>query len=210
MNAEGRVAEILVFWFGDVALAGPVPASRRQRWFAVDSTFDAEVARRFGTDVDAACRGALTGWGEQPGPCLALILLLDQFTRNIHRGRPHAFVGDEAALAAARGAISAGHDHALGTAQKVFLYMPFQHAEELDVQEAGVALFEALAEQAGAADRELAESVLEFARLHRDIVRRFGRFPHRNALLGRETTDAERAYLAGDAPSFGQRADEDA
>ena len=156
-------------------------------WFTADPAFDAEVLSRFAELVERAKSGALDDWADEPEGALALVILLDQMTRNIYRDSPEMFAADEQALAVAKRAIERGFDMDLPKHKRRWLYMPFMHSEEMADQERSVELFER---------SELAES-LPFAVDHADIIRRFGRFPHRNAILGRETTRDEAAFLAG-------------
>ena len=177
-------ASILQFWFGDP------PLRPQQRWFAKDAAFDALIRERFGALIEAALRGELDAWQGEPATALARLLLLDQFTRNVFRDTPRAFAGDARALAGARALVDSGGDQALAPLQRVFVYLPFEHAEELAAQEQGLRLFEALARcDAAAADFEF------WARKHHLIIERFGRFPHRNAVLGRASTAEEIEFL---------------
>jgi len=168
--------DILDFWFA----AGP------QRWFKKDPAFDAELTARFCDAANAAAAGAFDGWTASEKGTLALVILLDQFRRNIFRGTPDAFSADAKALAVATGAIDGGVDQMLPADQRQWLYLPFEHAEDLAVQQRSVALFEALGDA----------EALKWAVDHRDIIARFGRFPHRNAILGRAATAEEEAFLA--------------
>ena len=189
----GAVAtgEILDFWF--------LPAGDyRAEWFRKDDAFDAAIRERFGAAVDAALAGtapAAAGDGEM----LARILLLDQFTRNIFRGAPRAFAGDAQALALATQLVSSGRDKNLDPWQRWFGYLPFEHAESLLEQERSVALFAALAREV---QLPAFDSALDYAVRHREVIVRFGRFPHRNALLGRASTAEESAFLAQPGSSF--------
>jgi uncharacterized protein (DUF924 family) len=177
-------AAILQFWFGDA------PLRPQQRWFAKDAAFDALIRERFGALIEAALRGELDAWQGEPATALARLLLLDQFTRNVFRDTPRAFAGDARALAGARALVDSGGDRALAPLQRVFVYLPFEHAEELAAQEQGLRLFEALARcDAAVADFEF------WARKHHLIIERFGRFPHRNAVLGRASTAEEIEFL---------------
>jgi uncharacterized protein (DUF924 family) len=178
-------------WFG-----GGGPEAQRRR--------DDEIRSEFGADVARASRGELDDWAATPLGRLALVILLDQFPRNIYRGRPEAFALDTKALALTREGIRLGTDRELSPLQRFFFYMPLQHAEDLDVQEESVRQFESLLQDAPAELRAVLEGGVRYATLHRDILRQFGRFPHRNAILGRASTPAEQAYLAGNAPDFGQ------
>lgn len=185
-------AEVLDFWFGAVDQA-------RAAWFRKSDAFDREIEARFGRLVDAAvaCDEALADWQRSLAGSLALVLVMDQFTRNIHRGTPRAFAGDARALALARRLVAADHDRALAPLRRSFVYLPFEHSEDLAAQEESVRLYAALAEEAGDASphRDALAGALDYARRHRDIVARFGRFPHRNAILGRESSEEESAFL---------------
>ncbi len=178
-------------------------ASLRRRWFKSSDGQDAEIAERFGDRVAAALRRDLVDWEREPGTRLALILLLDQFTRNIHRGTAEAFAGDHHAATLTLEGLSTGMDRRLGWAGQVFFYMPLMHAEDLALQERCVACFTALHSHSPPALREKLASNLHFAVEHRDTVQRFGRFPHRNAVLGRESSAEEEAFLK-DGPRYGQ------
>lgn len=154
-------------------------------WFSKSDAVDAEIAERFGAVVARAAGGDFDDWRTDPQSCLALILVLDQFSRNIHRGDARAFAGDARAVEVAREALAAGYDKRVDHDLASFFYMPFMHSECLADQQTCVALMHA---------NSGAES-LKFALLHRDIIARFGRFPHRNPALGRHTTPAEQAFL---------------
>ncbi|WP_084673777.1 DUF924 family protein [Methylobacterium sp. WSM2598] len=157
------------------------------RWFTAEPRFDAAYTR-FRAAHEAAARGECAAWEADAEGALALVLLLDQFPRNLFRGTPRAYATDAAALAAAERALARGHDRAIAPELRAFLYMPFMHAEDAALQDRSLALFAALG-----LHRHLAA-----AREHRDLIRRFGRFPHRNPILGRAETPQERAYLAGE------------
>lgn len=175
-------------------------------WFKSSTDTDRLVAERFGTVVEAASAGRLADWEALPRPSLALVIALDQFPRNIHRGTAAAFEHDAQARSVARRAIAAGHLRSLTTIEQAFLLMPFQHCEDLACQRESVALFERLVAEAPPDWIKVASGNLEYARLHLDIIERFGRFPHRNAILGRAATAAETEYLESHAESFGQTA----
>ena len=183
-----QAAAILDFWFvprpGEVAENGS-----RKVWFTRNDAFDADIRARFGDTLAAAVAGAYGEWCTSPHGSLARVILLDQFTRNAYRGTPRAFDGDARALATAEDAIEHRFDAALGAHERWFLYMPFQHSESLAVQERSVDLFDALARETGLTDP------LPYPQRHRDIIRRFGRFPHRNEILGRASTAEEIAFL---------------
>ena len=185
--------QVLDFWFG----APPAEQPRRE-WFAKDCGFDAEVRRRFDATIDAALQGRWPDDDDGTAAQLAKIVVLDQFTRNAHRDTPRAFAGDAAALAAARRLVASGADRALPPLQRWFAYLPYEHAEDLATQDEAVALFESLA----AEHPVQASEALDWAVKHRDVVARFGRFPHRNLVLGRVSTDAESDFLAQPGSSF--------
>lgn len=206
-----EIEGVLDFWFADAPRSAAALAKRMKFWFGMEQTAaqirqqDEVIRSRFGALVEQAMRGELAAWGGSARGRLALILVLDQLPRNIHRGTARAFAGDAAALALTREGITLGFDRQLIACERVFFYMPLQHAESVAEQEEAVALFSSLASEADAEERPFVESCVPYARAHRDIILRFGRFPHRNAILGRESTAAERSYLTTDAPDFGQR-----
>ena len=187
-------AAVLSFWFGTEDRVDG-------RWFRRSDAFDREIATRFGASMAAALAGRLDDWAAQPAGTLALILLLDQFTRNVHRGTPQAFAGDPRALALARQLVASGGHRQLPPLQRWFVYMPLEHAEDPARQQQCVALFEALAAEAGPHGDALA-GALDYARRHRDVIARFGRFPHRNAILGRANTPDEETFLQQPGSAF--------
>lgn len=199
-----RIEEILAFWFREQALSAPQIDRRMDIWFGEDEVFDLECKKEFADDVELASEGKLDHWAHQSRGRLALILLLDQFRRNIYRNTAEAFAKDKAALKLCVEGARDKKDQGLAPIQKAFFYMPLQHAESLKVQEKGVQIFRRLAEAVSPTYRETFETMLTFAELHRDIIEQFGRFPHRNTLLGRDNTPQEAEYLAGDSPDFGQ------
>ena len=182
--------DILAFWFG------PTPRVERPEWFRKDDAFDATIRARFGPAVEAAIDGAFADWTATPHGALARILLTDQFTRNIFRGTPRAFAGDPVGLATAMEVVADGHDRALDPIERWFLYLPYEHSESADVQTRSLELFGALADETGSRDP------LIWAEKHAVIVRRFGRYPHRNAILGRPSTPEEIAFLREPGSSF--------
>ena len=171
-------AEILRFW----REAGP------DRWFAKDDAFDHAIRERFEPVWGAAAAGDLDGWTSTPDGALALVIALDQFPRNLFRGSADAFATDEQARRIAGEALARGDDARVDPALRAFFYLPFMHSEDMADQEHCVALYAAAGDAGG----------LEWARMHREIIARFGRFPHLNAALGRDTTPAEAEFLAGD------------
>ena len=161
--------------------------AHEKQWFAKDDAFDAELRARFEAAHHAAARGELNEWQAGAEGALALCLLLDQIPRNIYRRSAHAFATDSLAQLVAERALNHGHDRAIDMPLRIFFYLPFEHAEGLNTQARSMALFEA----AGDA------SFIKYAALHRDIIARFGRFPHRNAALARLSTPEEQAFLDG-------------
>ncbi len=195
--------EVLQFWFGD-ALQSDWPADdRHPLWFGGGAALDQQITDRFGPLVQAALAGGCQDWEADLASRLALIIVLDQFPRNMFRGQPRAFAGDARAQQLVQQTLALGQDAALPRVGRVFLYMPLMHAEHLDLQDACVSRFAALLEDATPELREALANHLRFARLHRDIVADHGRFPHRNAALGRACTPAEEAFLEN-GPRFGQ------
>jgi uncharacterized protein (DUF924 family) len=186
--------EVLDFWFGREDEPGY--GEFREAWFRKDPEFDREVQERFGTLYERAASGELDGWRDDARACLALVICLDQFPRNMFRGDGRTHATDAKALETAGHAVERALDRELPPFQRMFLYMPFMHSENLEDQRRSVELFERLAEKPGAPD------VTSYAAGHMEIVERFGRFPHRNAILGRETTPEESAFLKGPGSSF--------
>jgi uncharacterized protein (DUF924 family) len=201
---QRRIDAILAFWFKEQALTAPQIDRRMDTWFSEDSVFDHEIEKEFADDVEAACEGRLNHWAAESRGRLALILLIDQFRRNIHRNTAEAFEHDRLALKLCVEGAMAKIDQGLKPIERVFFYMPLQHAESRKVQAKSVELYDRLAETVSATERETFLTVAQFAELHKDIVDQFGRFPHRNEILGRENTAEEEEYLAGDSPDFGQ------
>ena len=201
---QARIDKILAFWFKEQELTAPQIDRRMDTWFGEDPIFDHEIEKEFGDDVELASKGQLDYWAAEPRGRLALILLIDQFRRNIHRNTEKAFSHDKLALKLCVEGAMEKKDASLTPVQRVFFYMPLQHAESSKVQAKSVALYNKLAESVSPTYRETFETVAHFAELHKDIIDQFGRFPHRNQLLGLENTPEENQYLAGDAPDFGQ------
>ena len=190
-----EVDAVLDFWFG-------APGSRefgtvRKAWFSKDAAFDATIRERFGALVERALRGELEAWGDEPRSALAQILLLDQFTRNAYRGSARSFAGDARALAAATRMVGSRQDEALAPFMRGFVYLPFEHAEGLAMQDEAIRLFTKLANEAP----EHAD-MLDYAHRHRDVIERFGRFPHRNDILGRQSTAEEIAFVKQPGSGF--------
>lgn len=196
--------DVLSFWFRDATRSPEALERRGTVWFRADPAFDRECAARFSALLDDAAQGVLDSWAGTPHGRLALVILLDQMPRNIHRGSPAAFAHDAQAAAHCIAGIESGQDRLLHPVERVFLYMPLQHAEDLGLQRRSVEQFESLAAEADDAWRDRFAENAHYARLHHDIVERFGRFPHRNRILGRESTEEERRFLADGGPTFGQ------
>lgn len=199
-----RINRILTFWFKEHELTAPQIDGRMEIWFGEDPVFDDEIEKEFSEEVEAASTGKLDYWARESPGRLALILLLDQFRRNIFRGTAEAFAKDKVALKLCIEGAMEKKDKGLTPIQRVFFYMPLQHAESRKVQARSVEVFRKLAEAVSPTYRETFETIAQFAELHRDIIERFGRFPHRNKLLGRENTPEEEEFLAGDSMTFGQ------
>ena len=199
-----RIEAILAFWFEEKALSAPQIDHRMDVWFGEDEVFDHECKKEFSADVELASEGKLDHWAHQPRGRLALIILLDQFRRNIHRNTAAAFEKDRMALKLCVEGAMQKIDRSLKPIERAFFYMPLQHAESRKVQAKSVELFQKLAASVSPTFRETFETMAQFAELHRDIVEQFGRFPHRNKLLNRQNTPEEEEYLAGDTPDFGQ------
>lgn len=185
-------ADVFAFWFGN-----PPAAQPRREWFQKDAAFDTLIRTRFGAAIEDALAGGLQDWDATPAGTLARIVLLDQFTRNSFRDTPRAFAGDALALAAAQAVVARGGDQQLPPLQRWFVYMPYEHSESREVQRESLRLFDALA----AADPALADA-RQYAHRHADIIQRFGRYPHRNAVLGRVSTAEEEAFLREPGSSF--------
>jgi uncharacterized protein (DUF924 family) len=184
--------EVTAFWFGEPPVDQP-----REQWFRKSDAFDAEIGRRFGRRIEAALAGDLRDWDAEPQGALARILLLDQFTRNLFRGTARAFAGDALALAAAREQVAKGRDRALSGVMRWFVYLPFEHAEDMAAQRESLRLFAALA-----AEHPTLADAYTWAVKHHDVIARFGRYPHRNAILGRASTAEEADFLRQPGSSF--------
>jgi uncharacterized protein (DUF924 family) len=196
VSLPDRATALLDFWFGP--LRDPKRLHHRPIWFRGTPEFDEAVRRSFAADHEQAVAGTLADWGRNPESALALVMLLDQVPRNIFRSTPRAFASDAQALAATKQAVANCFDLAVPAAWRVFFYLPFEHSELLAEQQRGIALLEALPPVEGRPGEG------RMSRLHFEIVMRFGRFPHRNAILGRESTTAELAFLEECDLRFGQ------
>jgi uncharacterized protein (DUF924 family) len=196
-------AEVLDFWLGDGVEKEWPTQDLGKRWFGGGAELDAEISTRFGADVEAAVNGGLQDWEQPALNRLALVILLDQFTRNVFRGKDQAFAGDTRAQQLVLEALASGADLQLPWAGRIFLYMPLMHAESLALQDECVARFTRLQAEAPASLKQRLQSNVDFAHQHRDIIARFGRFPYRNAALRRLDTPEEADFLLK-GPRFGQ------
>jgi uncharacterized protein (DUF924 family) len=187
------ITEIHDFWFGELDDMGLCASDRNELWFGASDHTDSTCRARFGTSLVKALRGELDHWAQTDRGLIALIVLLDQFSRNIHRGTPQAFAGDPKAQALAQVAIRGDRYQRLPPIHRVFLYLPLEHSENLAAQEQCVALFNEMAQLSG---HPQFDHFRRYAAAHRDVIAQFGRFPHRNAMLGRPSSQAELAYLA--------------
>ncbi len=188
--APQRAKAMLDFWFGDPTDPTSDYGQQRKVWFKKDADFDAMVRQQFLNDYHQARAGQLNGWLQAPRLCLALVLLLDQIPRNIFRGSPQSFATDAQALEAARYGLSQGWHQELIPVERLFFYLPFEHSENLADQDLSLRLFQSLVQNEPAL-----ETTLDYAERHREVIQRFGRFPHRNDILNRPTTAEEREFL---------------
>ena len=205
--AMDEAKKVREFWFGKTPLAPDQLPRRMTLWFSSGSrelqrNVDDALRSRFEPLVGRAISGELAQWADGPRRRLSLILLLDQFPRNIHRGTARAFAGDEQALQLSLTGMQAVADAALNLAERIFFYMPLQHSESLEVQEESVSAYKRLLAEAPDEIRAVFKGCVDFAERHREVIRRFGRFPHRNALLGRPSTAEEEAYLLESGETF--------
>lgn len=191
-DMTATINDIHQFWFGPLDEFGMCAGDRNALWFKASEENDASCRTRFGDLVEQALAGELDSWEHRDDGLIALVLLLDQVTRNIYRGTARAFAGDARALTLAQNAIATGHYQRLPAIHQVFLYLPLEHCEDPDVQEECVTLFEELAVVTGNED---IDGFTRYAVAHRDVIAQFGRFPHRNTLLGRASSQAELDYL---------------
>ena len=196
------VQSILQFWFGDSASARQSNDLKSALWWSKDEDIDGEITKRFATVTDEIFEGMLSEWLDTPAGVLASIICLDQFPRNMYRGRARCYSYDAMALQHAKSLVKRNLDQELDSIHRVFAYLPFQHSENLDDQESSLALYSALVASVSAGDRDLFEGNYRSAVKHHDIVREFGRFPHRNSILGRLSTPSELDFLDKPGSSF--------
>lgn len=193
---------VLQFWFGERPDDPLAVQAQSERWWRKDPDFDAEIRTRFGALRDAAVAGTLDGWLADARERLALIILVDQFSRNLFRNSPEAFAQDALARHWCIDGLARGHDGVLLPIERQFFYLPLEHSESLNDQQRCVALFTTLRDEAGPAWRKMLDGALDFAQQHLAIIERFGRFPHRNVVLGRMSTPDERDFLMQPGSSF--------
>jgi uncharacterized protein (DUF924 family) len=190
-----QAENVLNFWFGPSGNAAEIARRQRKLWFGKSAANDQAVAEQFAATLLAASAGQLDHWSNTPRGRLALIIVLDQFPHHIHRNQVQSFATDPQALDLCLAALATSEDQQLAPIERVFLYLPLEHAESNTIQNQSVLLFEKLAHEAAENERALFDDFLDYARKHRDVVARFGRFPHRNTILGRPSTDDELEFL---------------
>jgi len=197
-----NIDTILQFWFGSASDDMTIAEQNGSKWWKKDPAVDREIRDRFAGALDAATSGLLDDWLGTARGRLAMIILVDQFSRNIYRDSPRAYANDALALAWCKDGLASGVEGELRAIERVFLYLPLEHSESVEDQIRSVQLFGALARGVPAEQRKLFDDYLNYAERHLDIVQQFGRFPHRNAILGRESTEAEIAFLQQPGSSF--------
>lgn len=198
------IRRVLDFWFQPGTMDQPTIDSRMDRWFTTDAVTDAVIRTEFGPLVEKASKGQLDGWGATPEGRLALILLLDQFRRHIYRGTPKAFSRDPHALKLCVEGAMNGDYKTLNPFQQAFFFMPLQHTESLKIQERSAKIYAGMVSGVSGTLKATFATFAQFAELHHDIIESFGRFPHRNKVLGRPNTPEEAEYLESGGPAFGQ------
>jgi uncharacterized protein (DUF924 family) len=196
------IEDVLAFWFGGLGESEPVPSARFDLWFSGSATIDQRIREGFAVDVERAGAGDYDGWAASPRGTLALLVLLDQFPRNIYRGSFRAYAFDGKAREFCLQGLATGQDRKLITVERAFFYLPLEHAEDRDLQRRSVAAFAELLRQAPGPLRETCRGFLDYAERHLAIIERFGRFPHRNLPLSRPSTAEELAFLRQPGSSF--------
>ena len=199
---NNRFETILEYWFGCFPDAYSVDPDKTAMWFKDGASYDGEIFTRFGQDYFAACHDELDHWAESPRGRLALIILLDQFSRHIHRGTAEAFAQDLKAQALCLDGIARGDDQNLHPVERTFFYLPLEHAEDIERQNFSIAAFEGLMNDVPETNRKMYQMNLEYARRHHHVIERFGRFPELNAILGRESTSEEALFIEQGEYSF--------
>ncbi len=204
-HADEAFEAVLEYWFGELEEELDFPRDKKQLWWMGGEAIDADIRERFGDLVDEALAGGLSEWGETARGRLALVILLDQFTRTLGRGKPAAFSGDGRALSACLEGIDRGQDKGLRLIERSFFYMPMVHAEDANVARQCLDVFGGLSNEIAGCGVEDHPDFLSHARMHAEIVMRFGRYPHRNEILSRKPTPEEEVYLEDGGPTFGQK-----
>ncbi len=194
--------KVLSFWIGELDSDGNVNDDARSRWFQKNPDFDQEIKQKFEPLVDRASQNQLREWQEESRSSAALVVLLDQFKRNLYRESAKAFESDPLALEVSVQSIQKGYDQELSIYERYFLYMPFMHSEDREVQKESLKLFESLVASSTNSQKKMFESVYEYAVRHKEIVDKFGRYPHRNSWIGRESTSEEIEFLKKKGSSF--------
>ncbi len=200
ISPEARA--VLSFWLGAWPLDNSTMLGAQPQWFRKDAAFDVALRQRFGHTISAALTGRYDAWARNAEGRLALLVVLDQFTRNAFRGHPDSFGGDAKALTLALEGIALGHDQDVPPMARIFFYLPLEHAEDAAVQARSVALFQALRDTPDAEPKPWFDAVLDYAHRHAEVIGRFGRFPHRNPVLGRISTPEEQHHLAQPGAGF--------
>lgn len=196
------IEDILDFWFGELNEHGCSSPEHRKRWWTKSEAFDEAVQHQFIDDYEAIVAGEREAWRSTPRGALAYIIVLDQFSRNMFRGTPKMFAADELAREVSREGLDAGFDAELSFDERIFFYLPLEHSESMDDHELCTELFEKLRDSAPEPLKADAKYYLDFAVQHRAIVERFGRYPHRNEILGRANSDEEAKFLEEPGSSF--------
>lgn len=205
MTSEAALIQsVLYFWFGEIGSDGFTKPDRLNFWFKADAEADRQIREKFGKLVKLAANGLIDSWAESPMGRVALIIVLDQFTRNIYRGTAEAYSLDDKAKLICKEGLMLGDDKKLPFAMRLFFYLPLEHSEDLVDQDQSLALHKALFNELPEESRPKFQRSLEYAEIHRNIIVQFGRYPHRNQALGRKNTLQEDVYLSADYPKFGQ------
>jgi len=202
---DPRLSQVLEYWLGAELPSNETALTRQPLWFTKSEDTDEEIRHLFGAVLQEALAGKLNGEAlESPLGMLSVLIVLDQFTRNAYRGTPKSFAGDARARELALKAIDLGWDvdDSIPTVARIFMYLPLEHTEDMGMQEHSVVAFEQLHQEAPPDLREFFANTLDYAIKHREVIEQFGRFPHRNAILGRESTPAEKAYLSQPGAGF--------
>lgn len=202
---DPRLSQVLEYWLGAEMPTNESALSRKQLWFTKSEETDEEIRHLFGAVLQEALLGKLDGEAmESPLGWLSVLIVLDQFTRNAYRGTPKSFAGDKKARELALKGIDLGWDvdETIAPVARIFVYLPLEHAEDIEMQNSSVVAFEQLHQEAPPELKEFFAGTLDYAHKHLDVIEQFGRFPHRNIILGRESTEAEKAYLSQPGAGF--------